>query len=124
MKKSLLTLTVAALAALVFTGCTSLKLPEGRYGNMASDEYAIVQDDYLFLHLRAPQQYPDVWMHWNWAGKYSLSEEGIITPDMDKKTRDLWHFYFDFRYDKQTIRVVDPGNNAIKTLILEAPQRR
>ncbi|WP_294481399.1 hypothetical protein [uncultured Victivallis sp.] len=109
----------------VAAGCSSPRLPEGRYSSTGREDYVLVNNDLIFLHISTPQENPDVFAFWDWAGGYSLSNNGLMTPDMETELWKKWNFYYSFLYEKGALKVIDKGDGRpLMTLILEQPRRR
>ncbi len=106
MKKIWLFCSVVVM--LVTAGCSSVGLPDGRY-LPAEDrgEYAIVYQDLIFLHMRAPDSYSGQYAFWDWGGSYSVGDDGILDLKMDNQTMKLWRFYYSFRMQGGMIMVED-----------------
>ena len=96
MKRGMLLTLCAALALLC--GCASEKLRTGEYriDRSGRDDFAVVYDDMIFLHIESPELAPGNLAYWEWAGKYKLQEDGEIELDMDRETLRRWKFYFQF----------------------------
>ncbi|MEI3001961.1 MAG: hypothetical protein V8T86_13855 [Victivallis sp.] len=92
----------ALITLLTLAGCTSPRLPEGRYSAAGRDDFALVNNDLIFLHITTPAENPSPFAFWDWAGGYSLSPEGVLTPDMETELLKKWSFYYSFRYEKHT----------------------
>ncbi len=117
---------VSAFAVLMLTlaGCSSPRMPDGRYST-ANGDYVLVNNDLVFLHISAPQENPSAWAYWDWAGGYSLTPEGQLTMDMDQNKWKIWSFYYAFQYKDKAIRVTDKSNTYPPILLtLDAPIRR
>ena len=92
-------LCLAAAAALaLLCGCASEKLRTGEYRIDRSDrdDFAVVYDDLIFLHIESPELAPGNLAYWEWAGKYKLDDNGEVHLDMDRETLRRWKFYFQF----------------------------
>ena len=96
MKRGMFLTLCAALALLC--GCASEKLRTGEYriDRSGRDDFAVVYDDMIFLHIESPELAPGSLAYWEWAGKYKLQEDGEIELDMDRETLRRWKFYFQF----------------------------
>ena len=96
MKRGMFLTLCAALALLC--GCASEKLRTGEYriDRSGRDDFAVVYDDLIFLHIESPELAPGNLAYWEWAGKYKLQEDGEVELDMDRETRRRWKFYFQF----------------------------
>jgi len=113
-----------AVLLLVLAGCVH-RLPEGRYTASGRNDYVLVNNDLVFLHIATPQENPSKLAFWDWAGTYSLSKEGFLKPDMETEQWKKWNFYYSFLYSKNSIRVIDKREGrAIITLSLESPSQR
>ena len=102
------------LNALLFTsflfliaGCSSIKLQGGKYTGKERGEFAMVYEDLIFLRVKAGKNIPGSLSYWEWGGKYSIREDGIIELDMDRETARDWRFYYDLRKQDNGIRVID-----------------
>ena len=115
----------ALITLLTLAGCTSPRLPEGRYTAAGRDDIALDNNELIFLHITTPAENPSPFAFWDWAGGYSLSPEGVLTPDMETELLKKWSFYYSFRYEKNILKVIDKGEGRpVLSLILEAPARR
>ena len=92
---SLLTLM---LAALWLAGCAQPNLRTGEYriDRNDRDDFAVVYEDMIFLHIQSPDNVPGTLAYWEWAGKYKVRENGEIEFDMDHETARRWKFSFQF----------------------------
>lgn len=91
--------TMAALAAVfMLSGCaeTTLRTGEYRITRPDRDDFAVVYDDMIFLHIKSPDLAPGTLAYWEWAGKYKVLDNGEIELDMDRETRRRWKFYYQF----------------------------
>ena len=115
----------ACAVLLVAAGCASPRLPEGRYSSTGREDYVLVNNDLIFLHISTPQENPDTLAFWDWAGSYSLTKNGIMTPGMEAELWKKWNFYYSFLYEKGGLKVIDKRDGRpLVTLILEQPRRR
>ncbi|MDR0933332.1 MAG: hypothetical protein LBM70_09995 [Victivallales bacterium] len=115
----------ALITLAVLAGCTIPRLPDGKYSSTAREDFILVSNDLIFLHITTPQENPDPYAYWNWAGKYSLSKDGHIVPDMETELLKNWNFYYRFFYEKGVIKVIDTRESkSLMSLILEHPLRR
>lgn len=120
-----LTACFALFVLIAAAGCSSPRLPDGRYSSTGREDFMLVNNDLIFLHITTPQENPDPYAFWDWAGGYSLSPEGVLTPDMETELWKKWNFYYSFLYEKGALKVVDKGEaRPVMTLILEQPRRR
>ena len=108
MKKLFFT-TAAAIAAVIFTGCTELRLAEGIYTTNLSgrEDVAMVCNDLIFLRLRNAEDDSMNNGYWDWAGKYEILDEGRISLKMDRKSKRDWQFYYDLTMRGNAIVVDD-----------------
>ena len=88
----------ALALAFLATGCTIPVMATGKYAaeDSGREDYAVVYQDKIFLHIKAPELYNGRASYWDWAGKYELTSAGEIRPDMDRETAKLWNFYYTF----------------------------
>ena len=113
-----------AVLLLVLAGC-ALRLPEGRYSVEGHNDFILVSNDLLFLHITTPDENPSRLAYWNWAGSYSLAKNGDLTPDMDAELWKKWNFYYSFVYENNAIKVMDKSKGGpLVTLYLNTPMRR
>ena len=92
-------LFLSMLAALtLLCGCASEKLRTGEYriDRSGRDDFAVVYDDLIFLHIESPELAPGNLSYWEWAGKYKVRDDGEVELDMDRETQRRWKFYFQF----------------------------
>ena len=87
-----------ALAAGLLAGCSQPNLRTGEYRIERSgrDDFAVVYDDLIFVHIKSPENVPGTLAYWEWAGKYRVLENGEIEFDMDRETRRRWKFNYQF----------------------------
>lgn len=126
MKTFLRILAVPAAAILLMTiaGCAH-RLPEGRYSASGRNDYVLVNNYLIFLHITTPQENPSPLAFWDWAGPYSLAKNGVLKPDMETELWKKWNFYYSFIYEKNAIRVINQRDgSAVVNLFLEPPRRR
>lgn len=115
---------VAAGLLLTLAGCVH-RLPEGRYSASGRNDYVLVHNDLIFLHITTPQENPTNLAFWDWAGGYSLSKDGQLKPDMETELWKKWNFYYSFLYEGNTIRVIDKHEGRpMVNLLQEPPARR
>ena len=115
---------VAAILLMTLAGCVH-RLPEGRYSASGRNDYVLVNNDLIFLHIIAPQENPSPLAFWDWAGPYSLSKGGLLKPDMETELWKKWNFYYSFVYEKNAIRVINQRDgSAVANLVLEPARRR
>lgn len=88
----------ALLATLFFSGCAEPNLRTGEYriSNPGRDDFAVVYEDMIFLHVKSPENVPGSLAYWEWAGKYKVREDGEIDFDMDRETEKRWRFNYQF----------------------------
>lgn len=88
----------SALAALILAGCAQPNLRTGEYRIERSDrdDFAVVYEDLIFLHIQSPENVPGTLAYWEWAGKYKVLENGEIELDMDRETLRRWKFNYQF----------------------------
>ena len=91
-------LVALAFAALALSGCAEPNLRTGEYRitNPGRDDFAVVYEDMIFLHVKSPENVPGTLAYWEWAGKYKVQENGEITFDMDRETEKRWKFSYQF----------------------------
>ena len=104
--------TVLAAVALL-AGCSAVNLPTGKYdGSLTGrEDFAVVFEDLIFIHVKSPEDAPGKLMYWDWAGKYEVDSDGEIELDMDKLTKKRWKFYYNFLKHRDGISVNDLSNN-------------
>lgn len=98
---------------LLASGCTVPVMATGKYTAEASgrEDYAVVYQDKIFLHIKAPELYNGRAAYWDWAGKYELTGAGEIRLDMDRETGKLWNFYYTFLSKREGLVVNDLSEN-------------
>ncbi|WP_294434682.1 hypothetical protein [uncultured Victivallis sp.] len=103
----------ALALAFLATGCTIPVMATGKYAaeDSGREDYAVVYQDKIFLHIKAPELYNGRASYWDWAGKYELTSAGEIRPDMDRETAKLWNFYYTFLSKREGIVVNDLSEN-------------
>lgn len=112
MKQQILVLLAAAGVLASAVGCTHEVLHNGMYKNPSPsrDDYAVVYEDLIFLHIKAPENIPGASAYWEWAGNYSInSDDGLITFDMDRETASRWNFSYNFLRRSGKIIINDLG---------------
>ncbi|MBR7104898.1 MAG: hypothetical protein IKC65_08140 [Lentisphaeria bacterium] len=116
----------AAAAAVVFSGCSSPQLDIGEYRIEASGrrDFIVAYQDMIFLQIKSPEDAPGSLEYWNWAGTYSLDENGEILFDMDRETGKRWRFYFNFLKKRNGIVLNDLSNNKGYLLKYRIPAKR
>ena len=87
-----------ALAGLFLAGCAQPNLNTGEYriDRPGRNDFAVVYEDLIFIHVRSPENVPGTLAYWEWAGKYRVLENGEIEFDMDRETRRRWKFNYQF----------------------------
>ena len=103
----------ALALAFLATGCTIPVMATGKYAaeDSGREDYAVVYQDKIFLHIKAPELYNGRASYWDWAGKYELTSAGEIRPDMDRATAKLWNFYYTFLSKREGSVVNDLSEN-------------
>ena len=98
-------LVTLALAALLIAGCAQPNLSPGEYriDLPGRDDFAVVYEDLIFIHVKTPESIPDPFAYWEWAGKYRVLDNGAIDFDMDRETRRRWNFSYQFMRKKEGI---------------------
>lgn len=88
---------VVALCALL-SGCAEPNLRTGEYriADPGRDDFAVVYEDLIFLHVRSPENVPGSLAYWEWAGKYKVLDNGELDFDMDRETEKRWRFSYQF----------------------------
>ena len=92
-------LTLAlALAGLFLAGCAQPNLRTGEYRIERSgrEDFAVVYEDLIFIHIKSPENVPGTLAYWEWAGKYKVLENGEIEFAMDHDTARRWKFNYQF----------------------------
>jgi len=113
-----------AVLLLMLAGCVQ-RLPEGRYSVEGHNDFILVSNDLMFLHVSTPEENPSPLAYWNWAGSYSLSKDGTLKPDMDTEVWKTWNFYYSFVYEKNTVKIINKSSGCPSlTLYLNTPMRR
>lgn len=102
-------LTLVFLAS----GCTIPVMATGKYTaeDAGREDYAVVYQDKIFLHIKAPELYNGRAAYWDWAGNYELTSAGEIRLDMDRETGKLWNFYYTFLSKREGLVVNDLSEN-------------
>lgn len=87
-----------AAMLVLFAGCNNTRLRTGEYriSKMGRDDFAVVYEDLIFLHIQSPELAPGNLSYWDWAGKYKVLDGGEVELDMDHETKRRWKFYFQF----------------------------
>ncbi len=120
----ILAVPAAAILLLTLAGCVH-RLPEGRYAASGHNDYVLVHNNLIFLHITTPQENPSPLAYWDWAGSYSLSKDGLLKPDMDTELWKKWNFYYSFLYEGNAIRVINQRDGRpMVNLFLEPTSRR
>ena len=126
MKKLFFT-TAAAIAAVIFTGCTELRLAEGIYTTNLSgrEDVAMVCNDLIFLRLRNAEDDTLDNGYWDWAGSYRIGEASRIHLDMNRKDKRDWNFYYHLTMRGNAIEVEDlrAANSYVLQLRPAVPRR-
>ena len=87
-----------ALAGLFLAGCAQPNLHTGEYriDRPERNDFAVVYEDLIFIHVKSPENVPGTLAYWEWAGKYRVLENGEIEFDMDRETQRRWKFKYLF----------------------------
>ena len=98
MNRSFFAIGAAALVLAFAAGCAQPNLRTGEYRIERSDrdDFAVVYEDMIFLHIHSPENVPGDLAYWEWAGKYKVLDNGEIELDMDKETLRRWKFNYQF----------------------------
>lgn len=106
-------LTLALAAGLFLAGCAQPNLRTGEYriDRNDRDDFAVVYDDLIFVHVKSPENVPGTLAYWEWAGKYKVLENGEIELDMDHETARRWKFNYQFLRKNDGISFNDWENN-------------
>ncbi len=118
-------LMLAAVAMLV-AGCSSPRLANGKYESRipGQDDYIIVYDDLVFLHIKTPDNLPERQTYWTWAGKYSISDSGELDFDMNDELKKKWRFSYTFVNQQGGVVLNDWGTRTGRMLYYERPTYR
>lgn len=127
LKHSSLALAAAAAAFLMLlAGCSSTPLATGKYqiAEPAREDFAVVYEDLIFLHIKSPDDAPGSLAYWEWAGKYKVEENGVLVFDMDRETLRRWEFYFQFIRNREGLVFNDWANQNGHLLRYHSPKLR
>jgi len=115
-----------ALAAGLLAGCSQPNLRTGEYRIERSgrDDFAVVYEDLIFLHIQSPENVPGTLAYWEWAGKYKVRENGEIELDMDHETQRRWKFSYQFLRKNEGISFNDWEKQTGFMLRYRTPQLR
>lgn len=116
----------ALLLAVVLSGCSERLLDIGEYriNESGRRDFICAYQDMIFLQIKSPEHAAGSLEYWNWAGKYSLDENGQIFFEMDKETAKRWNFYFNFLQKRGGIVLNDLSNNRGYFLRYQIPGKR
>ena len=119
-------LFLSMLATLLLCGCASEKLRTGEYriDRSGRDDFAVVYDDLIFLHIESPELAPGNLAYWEWAGKYKINDAGEVELDMDHETQRRWKFYFQFTRKNEGISFNDFARQTGYLLRYRTPKLR
>ena len=114
------------LAALCLAGCAQPNLRTGEYRIDRNDrnDFAVVYEDMIFLHIKSPDNVPGTLAYWEWAGKYKVLENGEIEFDMDRETARRWRFNYQFLRKRDGISFNDWERQTGYLLRYRTPQLR
>ncbi|MCQ2378366.1 MAG: hypothetical protein MJ016_04025 [Victivallaceae bacterium] len=98
---------------LSLAGCSSPRLADGCYqsADRADGGFACVYDDIIFLRVKMPASAPSTYGFFDWAGNYSLDDEGGIDLKMDSESKRNFKFYFGLQRQNGGILVNDYGSD-------------
>jgi hypothetical protein len=113
-----------ALAAGILAGCSQPNLRTGEYriDRRDRDDFAVVYDDLIFVHIKSPENVPGTLAYWEWAGKYKVRENGEIELGMDHETECRWKFNYQFLRKNDGISFNDWENNTGYMLRYRTPK--
>lgn len=116
----------AAAALALLCGCASEKLRNGEYriDRSSRDDFAVVYNDLIFLHIESPELAQGNRAYWEWAGKYEIGEDGEIEFAMDHEMQRRWKFYFQFVRKNDGIGINDFARQTGFLLRYKAPRVR
>lgn len=116
----------SALAAWLLAGCAQPNLRTGEYRIERSDrdDFAVVYEDLIFVHVQSPENVPGTLAYWEWAGKYKVLENGEIVLDMDRETLRRWKFNYQFLRKNEGIGINDWEKQTGYTLRYRTPKLR
>ena len=99
---------ILALAGLFLAGCAEPNLRTGEYriDRSGRDDFAVVYEDLIFIHIKSPENVPGTLAYWEWAGKYRVVD-GEIEFDMEHETQRRWRFSYQFLRKSDGIVVND-----------------
>ena len=117
-------LTLALAAGLFLAGCAQPNLRTGEYriDRNDRDDFAVVYDDLIFVHVKSPENVPGTLAYWAWAGQYKVLENGEIELDMDHETARRWKFNYQFLRKNDGISFNDWENNTGYLLRYRTPK--
>lgn len=116
---------VMLLAGLCLSGCAAApRIPDGEYRIAASGraDFVIVYQDLVFLKVRNPDVSAGISEYWNWAGKYTLSDNGEILFDMEQEIAGKWRRYFTFTKRNDGISLMDSSEHRRYLFFQRIPQ--
>ena len=118
--------TLCALAVWTLAGCAQPNLRPGEYRIDRSDrnDFAVVYEDLIFLHIHSPENMPGKLAYWEWAGKYRVLKTGEIELDMDRETQRRWKFNYQFLRKKNGISFNDWEKHTGYLLRYRTPELR
>ena len=118
-------LLLVAVSCALICGCSSPKLDIGVYrAGSDREDFIFAYEDMIFLQIKSPECAEGSLEYWNWAGKYSIDEDGRILFDMDTPTRKRWNLYYNFLHKSGGVVVNDLYNNSGFLLRYQTPKRR
>ena len=114
------------LAGLCLAGCARVNLRPGEYriDRSGRDDFAVVYEDLIFIHIKSPENVPGRFAYWEWAGKYRVLDNGEIELDMDRETLRRWKFNYQFLRKKDGISFNDWEQRAGFLLRYRVPRTR
>ena len=114
------------LAGLFLAGCAGTNLRNGEYriDRSGRNDFAVVYEDLIFLHIKTPENVPGPLAYWEWAGKYKVRKNGVIELDMDHETLRRWKFNYQFLRKKNGISFNDWEQKVGQLLRYRSPTLR
>lgn len=100
------------VAAAILSGCSQITLPNGKYETTLSgrEDFVAVYDDLIFVRIKEPDDDQKRNSYWDWAGNFSIEDDGHIVFKMDNSTARKWNFHYDFFCRNGSIIVHDVGS--------------
>lgn len=94
---------------LLFCGCSSITIPNGKYDTTIDgrEDFVAIYNDIIYLRIKQPDDDRRINDYWEWAGNFKIADDGRFFFKMDDDTARKWNFSYEFSLSNGMISVYD-----------------